>query len=182
MLKFIALALALVHFGFPLAYYFYAKERWLSLPWNVKVDENYRPRVSIVVPTYNEAAHIVERLDNIYAQDYPKSLMEVIVVDSASTDGTVGLVEKWVAGHGGLSVKLIREDVRRGKAYSLNHALERAGGDVVVMADADALWPSNALTKAVEWLSDPSVGAVSGLYLATAVLRNLFIKEMIWTK
>jgi cellulose synthase/poly-beta-1,6-N-acetylglucosamine synthase-like glycosyltransferase len=80
MLELIALILAGVHFGVPLAYYYYAKTRWLPKPWNIKVDENYKPRVTIVVPTYKEAEFIWDRLDNIYAQDYPRNMMKVIVV------------------------------------------------------------------------------------------------------
>ncbi|MEM2292503.1 MAG: glycosyltransferase family 2 protein [Nitrososphaerota archaeon] len=163
MLEILALALALVHFGFPLAYYWYAKAKWFRKPWNLKLDEAYRPRVTVILPTYNEAGLIAERLDNLYAQDYPKSLMEVILVDSASEDGTADIVEKWVRRHEGLELKLIREEARRGKAYALNHALEHAGGEVIVIADADAFWPRDALTKAVRWLSNPTVGAVSCL-------------------
>ncbi|MEM2767831.1 MAG: glycosyltransferase family 2 protein [Candidatus Bathyarchaeia archaeon] len=163
MLELLALALALVHFGFPLAYYWYVKAKWFRKPWNLKLDEAYRPRVTVILPTYNEAGLIAERLDNLYAQDYPKSLMEVILVDSASEDGTADIVEKWVRRHEGLELKLIREGARRGKAYALNHALEHASGGVIVIADADAFWPRDALTKAVRWLSNPMVGAVSCL-------------------
>jgi len=60
---------------------------WLPKPWNLKVDENHKPRVTIILPTYNEAKIIRDRLDNIYSQDYPKSLMEVIVIDPGSSDG-----------------------------------------------------------------------------------------------
>ncbi|MEM1914625.1 MAG: glycosyltransferase [Candidatus Nezhaarchaeales archaeon] len=163
MLELPALALALLHFSFPLAYYWNAKVRWLKRPWGLETNVGYRPKVTIMLPTYNEAGLIVNRLNNIYSQDYPRDFMEVIVVDSASNDGTPELVEEWAKQHGDLSLKLIREDARRGKAYALNHALKHASGEVIVIADADAFWPSNALTKAVKWLSDPSVGAISCL-------------------
>jgi len=163
MLELLALALALVHFCLPLAYYSYAKVKWFKKPWNLKLDENYRPRVTIILPTYNEAKHIRERLENLYAQDYPRSLLEVVVVDSASEDGTADIVERWIGQHKVLELKLIREEKRRGKAYALNHALKYASGEVIVIADADALWPSDALTKAVKWLSNPAVGGVSCL-------------------
>ena len=42
--------------------------------------------MTIIVPTYNEAGLIESKLDNIFEQDYPKDLMSIIVVDSASTD------------------------------------------------------------------------------------------------
>lgn len=163
MLELLALALALVHFVFPLAYYWYAKTKWFKKPWNLKLDEAYKPRVTVILPTYNEAGLIAERLENLYAQDYPKSLLEVILVDSASDDGTADIVERWIEQHANLELKLIKEESRRGKAYALNRALEHAGGEVIVIADADAFWPSNALTKAVRWLSDPTVGATSCL-------------------
>ena len=88
LLEFAALTLAGIHFGIPLVYYLYLKNRYLNKSWDVKVDESYRPKVTIIVPTYNEANFIWDKLDNIYAQNYPRNLMEVIVIDSASDDGT----------------------------------------------------------------------------------------------
>lgn len=163
MLDLFALALAVAHFGVPLAYYWYAKTRWLPKPWNLKIDDSYRPRVTVILPTYNEAKYIQARLDNIREQDYPRELLEVIVVDSASSDGTPQLVEEWGKRYADLKLKLVREEVRRGKARALNLALQHATGEVIVIADADALWPPDALGKAVKWLSDPTVGAVSCL-------------------
>jgi len=55
LLELVALTLAGVHFGVPLAYYFYLKRAYLNRPWDIKVDEDYRPRVTVIVPTYNEA-------------------------------------------------------------------------------------------------------------------------------
>ncbi|MEM2197426.1 MAG: glycosyltransferase family 2 protein [Sulfolobales archaeon] len=155
--------LAGIHFTLSLAYYLYAKVRWLPKPWNIEKDENYKPYVTIILPTYNEAKIIKDRLDNIYEQDYPRILMEVIVIDSGSSDGTPNLVEEWAEKHCDLALKLIREETRRGKAHALNHALKYAVGEIIVIADADAFWPGQALSRAVWWLSDPSVGAVSCL-------------------
>lgn len=87
--------LAGVHFGTPLAYYMYLKKWWLNRPWSLKTDENYRPKVTVIVPTYNEARLIRRKLDDIYAQDYPRGKVEVVVVDSASIDGTPRLVREW---------------------------------------------------------------------------------------
>ena len=92
-LDIVALALATIHFGIPLTYYFYLKNRYLNKSWNIKVDENYRPRVTIIVPTYNEAKLIQRKLDNTHNQDYIKNLVEVINTDSANTDKTAKLTE-----------------------------------------------------------------------------------------
>ncbi|MEM3974828.1 MAG: glycosyltransferase family 2 protein [Ignisphaera sp.] len=162
-LEVLGLVLALLHFTIPLAYYTYAKLVWFKKPWNLSVDENYKPKVTVIIPTYNESKLIEKKLDNVYMQDYPRELMEIIVVDSASTDGTPKLVEKWASEHRDVELKLIVENERRGKAHALNNALGYASGEVVVIADVDALWPRDALSKVVKWLSNPSVGAVSCL-------------------
>jgi len=157
-----AITLALIHFGIPLAYYHYLK-RWVNRPWNIKMDPNYRPKVTIVIPTYNEAKMIRERLDNIYAQDYPRSLMEIIVVDSKSDDGTVDLVREWVSKHSDVSLRLIEEQERRGKLSAVLESLRHVSSEssIVVFTDADAFWEPNALNKAVRYFTDPVVGAVT---------------------
>ena len=157
-----ALALVFIHFSVPLIYYYYLKSRWLNKPWDIKKDPSYRPRVAIIVPTYNEAGLIESKLDNIFEQDYPKDLMSIIVVDSASTDGTVEIVERWRDKHPDARLVTIREDVRRGKAYALNNALKHIDGEIIVITDADSRWVSkDVLSKTVSWLSDPTVGAVT---------------------
>jgi len=158
----LALALALIHFGFPLLYYLYLRSRWLNRSWDLGRDPSYRPKVTIVVPTYNEASLIKRKLDNIASQDYPKELLEIIVVDSASTDGTPSIVREWMENHRDLKIVLIEEGVRRGKAFALNNALRLTSGEVVVVTDADSLWISrDTLANALSWFSDSRVGAVT---------------------
>jgi len=158
-----AVALALLHFGTPLAYYAYLKAKWLGRPWNVRRDPGYKPKVTVIVPTYNEAKFILKKLDDIYSQDYPRNLVEVIVIDSASTDGTPQLVKKWVSEHEDANLKLVVEPERRGKLYAVLEALKHvpAESDIVVLTDADAFWEPSALSKAVAYFADPSVGAVT---------------------
>lgn len=157
----IGLIILVVHFAVPLSYYIYAKLTWYNKRWSLRIREDYKPKVSIIIPTFNEANIIEQRLDNIYSQDYPRSLVEVVIVDSASTDGTPERVADWARRHGDLRVKIIAESERRGKAHALNNALGYVEGEVVVLADADAFWDRKALSKAVKWLSSPDVGAVS---------------------
>jgi len=58
----IALALITIHFGIPLAYYLYLKKKWLPRPWNIRLDPNYKPKTTIIIPTYNEVESIVDDL------------------------------------------------------------------------------------------------------------------------
>ncbi|WP_448578974.1 glycosyltransferase [Thermosphaera sp.] len=158
-----AVALILVHFSTPLAYYFYLKTRWLNKPWNIKKDPGYRPRVSIIVPTYNEAELIESKLDDLARQDYPRELVEVIVIDSASTDGTPEKVEEWARRNPGVKLVLLREPVRRGMVFALNYTLRHISEDteIVIFTDADSFWDRNTLKTVVEHFADSSVGALT---------------------
>jgi len=74
MLEALALLLAGVHFALPLAYYLYAKTVWLPKPWNLKLDEAYKPKVTIILPTYSGTQFIEAGLDNLYGQNYLRGL------------------------------------------------------------------------------------------------------------
>jgi cellulose synthase/poly-beta-1,6-N-acetylglucosamine synthase-like glycosyltransferase len=158
------IGLTLLHFSFPLLYYLYLRSKWHNKPWNLRRDPEYRPKVTIIVPTYNEANLIKRKLDDVASQDYPRELMEVVVVDSASTDGTPNIVREWLGSHRDVRVTLIEEGVRRGKAYALNNALKYVSGDIVIITDVDSTWlSSNTLVNTISWFKDPKVGAVTCL-------------------
>ncbi|MEM4970827.1 MAG: glycosyltransferase [Sulfolobales archaeon] len=125
--------LGAIHFGIPLIYYWYLKTRWLNKSWSIEIDYSYMPKASIIVPTYNEARFIEAKLDNIYEQDYPRDRLEIIVVDSASNDGTPEKVLEWSKSHPDVKVVLLRESVRRGKAFALNEVLKRISSEIVLL-------------------------------------------------
>ena len=160
-LLFLGLILILIHFGLPIAYYLYARRKWLPRPWGISSRKDWLPRLTVVIPTYNEEKNIVEKLENIRDQDYPAEKIRIVIVDSASTDRTVELAEKWASRSRGIEVVILREEERRGKARALNKALSLVDTEVFFITDADCTWAKTALRKAVELLSDPGVGAVS---------------------
>jgi len=168
MLETLGAALAALHFAAPLAYYAAAK-RWLKTPWRLRRDHTYTPTVTVAIPTYNEAGHIEEKLEDVYRQDYPRDKLEIIVVDSASTDGTAERARRWAEAHPDLNLKIIREPERRGKAAALNKALAEARGEIFIITDADCRWPQrDAIRRAASWFADPAVGAVTCLKKPTA--------------
>jgi len=121
-LTLLALTLALIHFSFPVLYYLYLRSKWLNKPWDLGRDPSYRPRVTIIVPTYNEANLIRRKLDDIASQDYPRELVEIIVVDSVSTDGTPSIVREWMESHRGFRVLLVEgiEDMLQVLVYLID--------------------------------------------------------------
>jgi cellulose synthase/poly-beta-1,6-N-acetylglucosamine synthase-like glycosyltransferase len=123
---------------------------------------DYEPSITIVVPTYNEANLIRRRLLDVTTYDYDPDKIEVIVVDSGSSDGTAEVVES-IQKEGFLPrLMLIKEEQRRGKAAADNLALNRASGDIMVISDAPTLFDPLALRRLASNFADPSVGAATG--------------------
>ncbi len=161
-LAMIALIAGSTHFLVPLGYYVYLK-RNLSKPWRLNLDYNFSPSVTIMIPTFNEASLIEKKLDDIKAQMLSAWRMEIILVDSGSTDGTAQIATEWSLRNPEVDFTVITESTRRGKAYALNTGLHHAKGDIFVMTDADSSWVQNSLTAITQYFSDSSVGAVTGL-------------------
>ncbi|MCX8205554.1 MAG: glycosyltransferase, partial [Candidatus Nezhaarchaeota archaeon] len=84
-------------------------------------------------------------------------------VDSASIDGTPELVEKWVREHSDVELMLVREPSRRGMVPAINYVLQNyiLKGEVVILTDADAYWPLQAIKKIAKYFKDSSVGVVT---------------------
>jgi glycosyltransferase involved in cell wall biosynthesis len=96
--------------------------------------------LSVIVPVYNERATVVELLDQVLAKDIDGVEIEVIIVESNSTDGSRDLVRRY-ADHN--RVRVILEDKPRGKGFAVRTALEEAKGDLVLFQDADLEYDVN---------------------------------------
>jgi biofilm PGA synthesis N-glycosyltransferase PgaC len=117
-----------------------------------------QPRISFIVSAYNEEPVIGRKIDNTLALDYPRELMEIIVVADGSDDGTAAIV----ATYSDKGVQLLHQTERRGKSAAINRAVQYASGELLVFSDANAFYSDNVLRMLVRNFNDPSVGCVSG--------------------
>jgi len=146
----------------PIFYYLYMK-KISAKPWNIKKDENYLPSVTIIVPVYNEETVIDLKLENLKKLDYPKDKLQIIIVDDCSTDKSLQKIFEHKKNWTNVEIQVLSNSERKGKTRSLNSALKKAKGEIIVVSDADCFWPRHILRKAMKFLADPSVGAVAGL-------------------
>ncbi len=122
------------------------------------------PTVSLVIPTYNEASIIRQKLENVLQIDYPREKLEVVVVDSASNDQTGSIVERFAEEHRReINLVLIEQPVRRGKSEAINEALRSVRSEIIVLTDADVTFSPYSVRKLVENFEGSEIGAVSGV-------------------
>lgn len=131
--------------------------------YHLTLQTNTEPTISVIIPTYNEASVIEQKLFNITQGTYPVSRLELVVVDSASTDGTAGIAREFLKLNQ-LNGQVVQENRRTGKSAALNIGLSRSSGDLVCISDAECGWDKSALKNAVRYLSDPAIGSVSGVH------------------
>lgn len=104
--------------------------------------------ISVIIPTLNEAAHLGRALASLRGQ----SVVEVIVVDGGSVDGTASLAHS-------MGAVVVR--AARGRATQMNAGARRARGDVLLFLHADTQLPSGAVKLIERTLSRPGVIAGS---------------------
>jgi succinoglycan biosynthesis protein ExoA len=117
------------------------------------------PFVTIIVPVYNEAAHLADCLASLLAQDYPSACMEILVADGGSTDGSQAIVQEF--GRRDARVHLLMNP-RRIAAAGLNLGLRAARGDIIVRADGHAILAPDYLRRCVDALLAEDVACVGG--------------------
>ncbi|HUB99379.1 MAG TPA: glycosyltransferase [Solirubrobacterales bacterium] len=151
-----AAAIVWTHLGYPLGLWLLVRGRGMrtsrkpALPPAPEL-----PRVSLIIPAYDEEEVIAEKIANALALDYPRELLQVIVASDGSSDATAERARAAGAG-------LVLELAPGGKVAALNAAAEQAAGDVLAFSDANSVWARDALRRLVAPFADPGVGYVCG--------------------
>ncbi|MGI2124245.1 glycosyltransferase family 2 protein [Shewanella baltica] len=110
---------------------------------------NEFPLVSIVIPMYNAEQYIVETLNSIKHQTYKN--YEIIIVDNASTDSSVLVVEKMKSHFD--KFKIIHSSLNSGgPARPRNIGIEHAEGEFIAFLDSDDLWTSEKLSIQLSYM------------------------------
>jgi cellulose synthase/poly-beta-1,6-N-acetylglucosamine synthase-like glycosyltransferase len=120
--------------------------------------EQTLPSVSLVIAAFNEARVIAHKIENSLSLDYPRELLETLVVSDASTDATDEIAHRYAF----QGVRLIRQPQRMGKTAALNMGVPAAQGEIVVLSDANAMYEPQAVRMLVSRFADERVGVVSG--------------------
>jgi cellulose synthase/poly-beta-1,6-N-acetylglucosamine synthase-like glycosyltransferase len=128
--------------------------------------------VSVVLPILNEAEFIEDCLYAIYLQDYPGHLMEIIVADGLSTDGTRDIIQRHVDGYrptgpngaplaADVNVRMV-DNPKRIVSAAMNIAIEASVGDVIVRIDGHTIIATDYVTQCIAALKRSKADGVGG--------------------
>ena len=105
--------------------------------------------VSLCMIAYNEAEALDGVLRDFQLQDYPHELIEIVLVDSMSTDATGAKMERFKNTDYGFRNVAIVQCAKKNQAFSWNAALMTTTGDVIIRVDAHARIPRNFVSRNV---------------------------------
>lgn len=121
----------------------------------MSASNNDAPLISILIPAYNAEAYITKALESVLRQTVQD--IEVIVVDDASTDGTVGKVQ----GFDDSRIRLITKQKNEGAQATRNQAMERARGEWIAFLDADDWYAPFRLERLLHHTRQEAVDVVA---------------------
>ncbi len=113
------------------------------------------PTVTVIIPAFNEASFIEQKILNTISLAYPKDLLEVFFVTDGSNDTSNTIIQKF-------PVKLFFEDERRGKMHAINRVMPYVRSEIVIFSDANTLLNADAIRNIVQHFSNTEVGGVAG--------------------
>ena len=126
--------------------------------------------IAIVIPAFNEAQWIAEKIRNLAALDYPSSHLRVIIGCDGCTDQTFALAMTTAnepeCKH--LNINIIEFKKNRGKVAVLNELLAQIDCELVALTDTSALISIDALLIASKRFNDPEIGVLNGHYRVIA--------------
>jgi succinoglycan biosynthesis protein ExoA len=122
-----------------------------------------KPKVSVIVPCFNEQRTICSLLQAIHDQTYPLTDLEVVIADGLSTDGTREEIRAFSSEHPNLSIRLI-DNPERIIPVALNRAIQAADGEVLIRLDAHSIPTSDYVERCLAVLENTGSANVGGLW------------------
>jgi len=123
------------------------------------------PTVTVVIPCRNEYRHIGPCLDSVLASDYPEELLEIIVSDGMSDDGTREVLRAYQARH--KNIHCI-DNTGRIVPTGLNEAIRQAKGEYIVRLDAHSDYARDYIRQCVQTLKATGAANVGGAWRTKA--------------
>lgn len=132
----------------------------LSLLYRPVTESIDPPTVAVVIPCMNESEGIGRTIDAIFALDYPRDRLSVVVVDDGSSDDTWEQVLATARRHPGVCA--LQFSRNRGKRAAMAAGMRASDSEIICFVDSDSRLDPDAMLEVVKPFADPRVGIVTG--------------------
>ncbi len=153
------------------------KEGGLRTKGIIKESSSDSPLISIITPTLNRRETLVSTMESVFNQTYP--LIEYIIIDGGSTDGTVEMLEEWDE-----KIDYWVSEKDRGIFDAMNKGIDLARGELIGIINSDDWYAPTTVEKVVNaWKEDPEADVFFGD--ALVILRDIdfaFLRKGNWRK
>ena len=125
----------------------------------------YQPRVSVIVPAWNEAVGSIKTIESVIYNGYTNT--DLIVINDGSTDDSDDIIRDYLqnlkkSGNKSIARVFYRYTPNGGKGSALNEGIRQSTGDIIMTVDADSSLQKGAIAKLVKYYADDSIMAVVG--------------------
>ncbi len=121
------------------------------------------PKVSIIIPCYNEQATISATLEAVHSQTFPRANMEVVISDAMSEDRTREMIAEFQRARSDLPVRIV-DNAERAIPAALNRAIAAARGEIIIRMDAHSKPYPDYVENCVRSLKDGRGANVGGVW------------------
>lgn len=105
------------------------------------------PKVSVIIPVYNQEELVVRALDSIPARQD----IEILVIDDCSTDRTFEVIREYRRNHEDRNVRVFHNDENRGVGYTVNVGYDESNGEYIVLLGSDDYFYTREFSKVMDW-------------------------------
>ena len=140
------------------------------------------PRISIIIPIFNEEKYIARCLDSIIESDYDKSKLEVLLVDGGSEDKTIEIIKKYQKKY---SYFKLLNNPEKIVPVAMNIGIKKAKGEYIIRLDAHSCYTKDYFKKLIFWhkkLNADNVGGVVITEVKNKTLTSNAIKNVLSDK
>jgi len=134
-----------------------------------------KPKVSVIIPCFNEEKFIAKCLDSLLSQDFPKEDMEILIIDGNSKDRTQEIVREYIKKY---PLIKIFENPKRYTPFALNIGIKNAQGEIIVRTDAHATYENDYVSKCVKYLEKYKADNIGGIQKVVSKENTLISKAI----
>ena len=116
----------------------------------------FTPQCTLIIPAFNEEQIIDQKIKNTLSLEYPKDLLNIIIVTDGSTDHTPAIAQKHK------EVEVLHSPKRQGKTHAMLRAAYKSSSSIIIFSDANTMLSVNAIKELVIFFQDLQTGCVAG--------------------